>query len=295
MGRPTEVVASAGRPVADIDAFAIDYRDANLGRLLVGRRGPGDRLSDGDRRLLEDLAGQCGAALYAAQEALQTRRLAADLQRAREQLVSAREEERRRIRRDLHDSLGAALGSQVLQIDVARARLETEPAATDRMLLELKAQSQDALAQVRRLARQLRPPELDERGLAGALALACTRAGSQLPVTLDAPELPELPAAVEVAAYLIAQEALTNVLRHAKAEACRVSLTCSGDSLELVVEDDGCGMPAGDRAGIGTASMRERAVELGGALTFESHGTGGTLVRASLPLPNGTVEPVRVP
>jgi signal transduction histidine kinase len=212
-------------------------------------------------------------------------RLTNDLQRSRERLVTAREEERRRLRRDLHDGLGPALGSLTLQLDLVRTLLTQDLAAADTLLVELKGQVQTSLADIRRLVYALRPPTLDELGLLSALREQVThyrQAG--LSITLNAPErLPPLPAAVEVALYRIAQEALTNMVRHAQASTCVVSLRVERDAC-LEIGDDGQGLPADFRAGVGLTSMRERAAELGGTCLIEPGATGGTRVLVRLPL-----------
>jgi signal transduction histidine kinase len=274
LGDPPTVVAEAGRrPSAErIAEFPVTYQGRALGHLVVSGA------EAADRRLLADLAGQCGAALAAADDAARTRALAADLQHTRERLVTAREEERRRIRGDLHDSLGPALSGQALTIDAARALLTTDPGRADTLLNDLKAHSQTLLSDVRRLARDLRPPALDELGLAGAVRQIAEDHGA----TVEVGPLPTLPAAVEVAAYRIAHEALTNVARHADARTCSLSLTLDGDRLVLAVADDGRGLPADTRSGVGLASMRERAEELGGALSVT--GDDGTRVVATLPV-----------
>ncbi|MGN9914710.1 histidine kinase [Phytohabitans sp. LJ34] len=272
------VVASRGVAPAGAERFPLQHRGETVGDLVVG-----GQLSAGDRRLLADLAGQSGAALYAAQESARTRQLAGDLQRTREDLVAAREEERRRIRRDLHDSLGPALSGQALTIEAARSLLATDPAAADGLLRDLTAHSRQTLDEVRRLARQLRPPVLDELGLAAALGDLRERYRPQgLDVTAEVPPLPDLPAAVEVAVYRIVQEALTNVVRHAGAGTCVVSLAVDGAALTVSVVDDGRGIGS-TPAGVGLASMRERAEELGGTLTVDSS-SRGTTVTARLPL-----------
>jgi signal transduction histidine kinase len=241
-------------------------------------RAAGEAFSPADLRLLDDLARQAHVAAHAV-------RLTTDLQRSRERLVSAREEERRRLRRDLHDGLGPQLAGLTLKLDAARNLLGRDTQAADALLGELKIQTQSAIADIRRLVYDLRPPALDDLGLIGALREQIAQYQyHQLSITIDAPEqLPALPAAVEVAAYRIAQEALTNVVKHAKARRCRISLGVSS-GLCLDIRDDGCGLLSGRRAGIGLNSMRERAAELGGRCEISPAPGGGTCVVAWLPL-----------
>ena len=137
---------------------------------------------------------------------------------------------------------------------------------------------------------QLRPPALDDLGLVAALREQTVRVGSgDLRVLIRAPEpLPPLPAAIEVAAYRIVMEAFTNVLRHAQARTCHITLVLEGTGEEAAltaeVQDDGCGIAPGRQAGVGLQSMRERAVELGGTCMVEALPNSGTRVRARLPL-----------
>jgi signal transduction histidine kinase len=211
---------------------------------------------------------------------------AAELQRARERLVAAREEERRRLRRDLHDGLGPALAGAALKVEAAENLLGSKPGAAAALLGDARAEIQDAVADVRRLVYDLRPPALDELGLAGALREQAGRlsAASELRIDVHAsPSLNGLPAAVEVAAYRIVLEAMTNAARHARARRCVVRIEVDG-ALELEIGDDGQGLPSGYRAGVGLASMRERAEELGGICEIEPGGAPGTRVRARLPL-----------
>ncbi len=265
-----------------------------MGRLILAPRAPGEAFSPADKSLLEDLARNAEVAVHAV-------KLTADLRRSRERLVTAREEERRRLRRDLHDGLGPTLGSLALGLDVSRRLLKTDPPEADEMLAQLKVQTKDAVGDVRRLVYGLRPPALDDLGLVGAIREQAAKHGRLLENTgakaaerngrldfrIEAPAgLPPLPAAVEVSCYRIAQEALTNVVRHARADNCliRLSISAPEDELELEVADDGVGLPADPRAGVGMSSMAERAEELGGTLTVEPRPTGGTRVVARLPL-----------
>lgn len=256
------------------------YGGETVGRLLVESRGPDEPLGEPDRRLLEDLARHAAAAVRAI-------RLTADLQISRERLVTAREEERRRVRRDLHDGLGPTLAGVVLQLDTARGLVADDPQAADALLSELRATTQEAIADIRRLVYELRPPALDELGLVAAIeehAARLNNNGDGVRVTIrTSADLNGLPAAVEVAAYRIALEAITNVTRHAQARTCDVRVTLNGD-LEIEVADDGHSKPAEFRAGVGIRSMSERAGELGGTLTVGPAPGGGTCVRATLPL-----------
>jgi signal transduction histidine kinase len=209
-----------------------------------------------------------------------------ELQRSRERLVTTREEERRRLRRDLHDGLGPALAGAALKVEAAENLLASDLDGASGLLQDARAEIQDAVAEVRRLVYALRPPALDELGLVGALREQAQRlgVGERVRVEVDAPEqLDGLPAAVEVAAYRIAMEAMTNVARHAHAHVCRVRLSVNG-ALELEISDDGHGLPSGHRAGVGLTSMHERADELGGTCTVERIDGSGTRVSARLPL-----------
>ena len=274
-----QVVALAGQPTGNPERLPLVYQTQTVGHLLVGHRTPGEVFGPADRRLLETIAHQAGAAAH-------TVRLTAALQRSRQRLVAAREEERRRLRRDLHDGLGPQLASQTLGLDAVDRLIEPEPDRARSLIRELKAQAQAAISDVRRLVYGLRPPALDDLGLRGALCEETLRFKEEgLQITFEAPDpLPALPAAVEVAAYRIVQEALHNVTRHARARTCAVRLGAAAHRLMVEVVDDGIGLPEGRRSGVGLQSMRERAAELNGRCWIEPRDGGGTRVRAELPL-----------
>jgi signal transduction histidine kinase len=208
---------------------------------------------------------------------------------SRRRLVVAREEERRRIRRDLHDGIGPMLAAMTLKVDLARDVLRTDPDAADTALESLKRDTQAAVAEIRRLTRELRPPALDELGVVEAIRhradeLAGGAADERLAIEVTtAGAIPPLDAAVEAAAYRIAVEAMTNVVRHARARHCRVRVSGNG-VLVLEISDDGAGFAAGRGAGVGMTSMRERCAELGGSLAVERTPDGWTVVRATLPV-----------
>ncbi|MDP9431041.1 MAG: sensor histidine kinase [Actinomycetota bacterium] len=212
-----------------------------------------------------------------------------ELQASREQLVAAREEERRRLRRDLHDGLGPSLGAVVLRIDTARNLAATRPEESDRLLRQVRDDVSAALVDVRRLVHDLRPTALDDLGLAGAVRQQAERLlAPRVEVAVEAGDVADLPAAVEVAAYRIASEALVNVAKHASATRVRVTPgRDDGGALVVTVADDGGGIAPGAPAGVGLVSLRERAAELGGRCSVECPATGGTVVRAVLPADGG--------
>lgn len=279
---PTVASASSGHPgdPDDLLMLPLVHQGEPVGRLSVAPRGPREPFDASDRRLLADVAGQVAVVAFALC-------LTADLQRSRERLVSAREEERSRLRRDLHDGLQPALSGVLLGLDAARNILGRSGGA-DELLARLRTELESAAGDVRRLVYGLRPPALDELGLAGALrqqATMFTLAPTTLEVVVTVPdELEELPAAVEVAAYRISQEALENVRKHASARTCEIVLTTAGAELRVDVRDDGRGIAHDAAGGVGLRAMRERAAELGGSCTVESSPGAGTRVHAVLPL-----------
>ncbi len=277
----SEVVATAGEPVEKPIRLPLAYQNELIGELLLAPRVGEEAFSDADRRLLEYLARQAGVAAHAV-------RLTVDLQLSRERLVTAREEERRRLRRDLHDGLGAQLAGLNVQAGVLRRLIPQDPEAADELVMELRDELRAAIGDIRRLVYDLRPPALDDLGLAGALDRLAERYGAEgegLRVLVKTPEeLPPLPAAVEVAVYRIAQEALTNVVRHARAGECMVRLDTPERWLRMEITDDGAGIAEEHEAGVGLLSMRERAAELGGNCVVESPLAGGTRLLVRLPL-----------
>lgn len=281
-------LAESGHRRGDVVAIPLAYRGEAAGSLLVGARVGGDRLGPPEQRLLADLSGQVGVAVHAV-------RLAAELQDSRRRLVTAKEEERRRLRRDLHDGLGPKLAAIGLKLDVARTLVDDRPHDSKAAMTAVKDDIRSTLDDIRRLVYGLRPPTLDELGLVGAVREAAgrldARDGAGLVITVRAPsELPGLPAAVEVAAFWIVNEAMTNVVRHAGAARCDVEIALDGD-LVVTVADDGRGLSDRGRPGVGTVSMAERADEVGGSLTVATRTSGvGTEVRARLPLGTGDTD-----
>jgi signal transduction histidine kinase len=275
------------------------HQRQQLGELRLGLR-PGEQaFAPADWRLLNELARQISVAVSSAQ-------LTLALQHAREALIMAREEERRRLRRDLHDGLGPVLAAQRLKVGSARYFLNQDLAVADRLLAEQERDIDAALQDVRRLIDNLRPPALDDLGLAVAIQRLAAQYGAtgeggaqrddgtSLQIDVEVPAtLPPLPAAVEVACYRIVQEALTNVVRHAQARHCQVSLKIVervimegmvAGTLLLTICDDGRGLTQSGGNGLGLHSMRARAEELGGTMTIGPHRPKGTIVRVQLPV-----------
>jgi signal transduction histidine kinase len=249
-----------------------------MGSLVVGLRGGEQAFSAADRRLLEDLARHASGAVARLV-------LTADLRRSRERIITAQEEERRRLRRDLHDGLGPVLTGAAMLIDAARQTAPRDVDITDRTLADAGSQVRSAITDVRRLVYELRPPALDQLGLVGALREQLAPFSIRTELRVCDP-FPELPAAVEVAAFRIVLEAVTNASRHAGASCCAVDLRLEHHALAITVSDDGrCGSAAWVR-GVGLSSIAERAAELGG--TFEAGPTpsGNGQVAVTLPLEN---------
>lgn len=276
------VVESVGNGRLAVHAFPLQWHDDVVGTLRVAHRAGTERLDPLDETLVADVAAQLAAVGFAL-------RLATDLERSRDRLVTAREEERRRIRRDLHDGLGPQLASAVMALDVADRALGRDPARAVPLVATARDQLQDAVADVRRIVHGLRPPALDDLGLLGALQaggpglLAGTDGAPDIRIE-GRGELGGLPAAVEVAAFRITQEALTNAVRHAGAAHIAVHLDGGPDAVNIDVVDDGVGCPDDAQPGIGLDSMRDRAAELGGSCRIAPEPGGGTRVSAVLPL-----------
>lgn len=271
------VVASYGFRHGEPHVVPMRYQGRVVGFLSVTP--PSARpLTAAERALLDDLA--CRAGLVT-----RTVRQTWDLQRSRERLVRSHEDERRRLRRDIHDGLGSTLAGLTMRVGAARTLASTRDSDVDEALSGLERGLQDCVQEIRRLADDLRPRALEQLGLIGAIRRG-VRPSQSLEVTVEGPpDMAELPAAVEVAALHIATEAVANSARHARAHRCDVRLALQHDAM-LVIEivDDGVGLPTAYEPGRGINSMRERAEELGGLFMAEAHSEGGTRIRAELPL-----------
>jgi two-component system NarL family sensor kinase len=264
-------VRPSDRELADVP---LTYQGAEIGHLYVAPRHASTVLSNRDIRLLSDLAQQLGVALYAI-------RASEQVKASRAALVTAREEERRRIRRDLHDGLGPSLASMKLQLTAAARLLDAEPGRAGDLLGEVRDNMDETTTDIRRLVYGLRPPLIDELGLITALRNHPS-AHSGLTITVEPDELPDLPAAVEVALYRIASEAIHNAVRHSGGQRCAVTIEAGADEVHMRISDDGRGLPEPLVGGVGIAAMRERAAELGGTVELASR--DGTTITTVVPL-----------
>lgn len=294
--RDEGTAAAVGEPREGIVRLPLVHAGEPVGELLLSPRAPGEMWTAAERRLLDDLAHSAGGAVQAV-------RLTRELQRSRERLVLAREEERRRLRRDLHDELAPSLAALALTASAAIEFIPPEAIRPRRLLEELRQALRESVGAIRRIAYDLRPPTLDELGLIAAIRERAEQytagdetgghSGPPLRVTVDSPDyLPPLSAAAEVAAYCIVQEALMNVVRHAQARHCLIRLAVAriGTTidLEVTITDDGVGLPefgvgADYRLGVGLRSMQERVTELGGTFRVEQPAMDGARIRVCLP------------
>jgi signal transduction histidine kinase len=292
-GEEENMAAAHGKLAGESVRFPLTYQGEDIGRLEVASRGSGEAFSKSEVQLLENIARQAGTAIRAVQ-------LTDDLRRSRQQIVTAREEERRRLRRDLHDGIGPAMAGQTLKLDAALDLISAEEQDSasaklleaTQLLLTLKEQTQESIRSIRRIVYGLRPPALDDLGLVPAIqthVAELTRGNDALQVTIDAPNdgSLQLPAAVEVAVYRITLEALTNVINHSHANNCQIRLSTTSNPhprIHLEITDDGVGLASDYKSGVGLTSMRGRATELGGSFSVESVQPSGTRVRADIPL-----------
>ncbi|HEV7203742.1 MAG TPA: sensor histidine kinase [Jatrophihabitans sp.] len=280
-------VAAIGTPVGEPLTLPLTYQGHPSGQLTVSGRRRGRPVPRRDHLVLLEIARNAGPVLH-------TARLLGDLRQSLDGVLYAREDERRRLRHELHDSLGPILAGISLGLHAARRLMTREPEQADELVSHLEQELQAAIAEVRRLFETLRPPALDQLGLLPAVRehidLLATRMRSdedsaeQVSFELHhVGDLAALPAIVEIAAYRIVCEALTNVARHSGAHTCTVNLS-RDKGVRVEVVDDGVGYSGRSGRGLGLGSMRERAAELGGTFLIESPPAGGTRVVVTLPV-----------
>jgi two-component system, NarL family, sensor kinase len=272
---PDGGMVTSGEPPVSTQRWPLSYDGQQVGTLVVAPRPGEDRLSRADQRVLDLVATPVAIVLHA-------RALTEDVKASRERVIDAAEDERTRLRRELHDSLGPLLTGAALKADGIGLAARRRPERAEALANELAEQLRHAVDAVRQLAYGLRPAALDELGLVGALREESGRLGP-VKVTIDAPEtLPALPSSVEVAAYRIAAEALTNVVRHSDATLASVLLITDDGTLKMIIADDGSS-DAPWAPGLGLTSIQLRASEVGGACQAGPTAEGGR-VAATLPL-----------
>ncbi len=303
------IAASAGKSDNGLERIPLVHGGQEAGHLVLAQRSREEPFTPSERNLLEGLARQVGAAVQSVRLTRDLQQLAGDLQRSREHLVLAREEERRRIRRNLHDELAPTLAALALNASTAEDLIESDTEAAKRLIKQLRSSIRETVQDIRRLAYDLRPPALDQLGLVAAIRERALQINNfikgfgierekTLHVTVTAPQtLPSLPAAVEVATYWVVQEALMNVIRHSGAGNCSVKLEMVNKNghveLAVDIEDDGVGSANHEVShrisGIGIQVMRERVEEIGGRLLLETREFGGTCVKATIPISKVTL------
>ena len=278
-GAGAMVVAEYGKPQQNSESLPLIHQSKTIGRLLFARRSPNEAISETEQELLRNIARQTGTAVHSA-------KLTADLLRSRQHLVTAREEERRRLRRNLHDGLGPTLAGATLRIDSARNKLESDPSQADSLLVETKGQIHDMIEDIRSLVYELRPPALDDMGLVKAVrAYINNQKFVDLKILVDDLKgLPTLPAAVEVAAYRIATEGITNVIQNTQATNAVITFYQEHGNLIVEIKDDDKSIQDPNEISAGMTSIRRQAEELGGQMEITQK-SPGTLIRACLPCP----------
>ena len=281
-GATRRVVASwpddARRDGDDDVVEEVRHRGDVLGALSV-RMPASDPIDEPRAKLVSDLAAQAGLVLRNVS-------LVEDLRESRRRLVEAQDSERRKLERNIHDGAQQQLVALTVKLRLARTLLERDPGQADRMLDELGTETQEALEDLRDLARGIYPPLLADQGLAAALEAQARK--SPVPAAVHADGVSRYPEAVEAAAYFSCLEAMQNVSKYAQATAVRIDLAQSDGVLEFRVHDDGVGFDP-DETGYGTGlqGIADRLAVLDGSLLVTSRPGDGTTIVGVLPLPEG--------
>ncbi|WP_232243217.1 sensor histidine kinase [Paenibacillus sp. GSMTC-2017] len=276
-----ERLATFGKETRIIRTIELEVNGEAVGQLVLGGEKLHGTMLPSKQLKMEDLIRQVSIAIHSV-------KLAEDLRKSRENLITAREEERRRLRRDLHDGLGSSLASMILRLDEAihQYSLLGQPNNSKQVMEAVRLQLKESITDIRRLVYSLRPPTLDEFGLVFSLQeLILQYQNPALQIIMEGAERDlEVSAAVEVAVFRIVQEALTNVIHHANASTCRIILRLEDHFFHIQITDNGNGMPLHVKPGVGVCSMRERAEELGGSFHLISAPDKGTDIQVHLPV-----------
>jgi signal transduction histidine kinase len=272
-------------------SVTVGHNSELLGFLRLQER-PGHPLTPVEERLFAGVAAQAGLALHAARmrAELESRhadlaRRATELRAARTRLVTAQDDARRHLERDIHDGAQQQLVALGINLRLAQTLADRNPKRARELLDEQATAAEDALVTLVTLARGDHPRVLREEGLVAALRAVAT--ASPLPVTLRTDQVGRLPRSVEAALYFSALEALQNVVKHAGASSVQMSLDLDGGVVVLRVTDDGRGITDTDVPGAGRANIRDRLTPLGGAVLMVRRPEGGTEVTVSVPIPVG--------
>jgi signal transduction histidine kinase len=284
-GEPAPMAMRDGElpPMPDASKVApVRDRDELLGALTVTKP-PNDPLTAAEDRLVDDLAAQAGLVLKNVRLTEELRANLEELRASRQRLVTAQDGERRRIERNIHDGAQQQLVALAVQTRMAEALAGTDPEREREVLRGLQQGLQDALEDLRDLARGIYPPLLADQGLAAALASQARR--STVPVTMEAEGVERYPQEAEAAVYFCVLEALQNVAKYAEASRTTIRLSGGAGELRFEVEDDGRGFdPAATGYGTGVQGMIDRLAALGGELRVVSEPGSGTTVAGSLPV-----------
>lgn len=285
------VLAAHGTSVGDGARVPLQHSGRVVGELRADRRHPAEPLTGLDLRLLADVAGHLGAAV-------QSTVLEEAVRRSHERLATAREAERARLRRDLHDEMGPVLGAASLRVRAAQNLLGASPpglAEAGPVLHAVAGDLDRARREVQRIIADLHPGAL-AGGLLDALREHARAWAGRLRLELVLPDaLPPVDATVEVAAYRIAVEALHNAERHSGGTTITLVVISAGRVLDVVIDDDGRGLGGPPSRGVGLGSMSERARGVGGILRLEPSAAGGVRVHATLPSSSESPVPATTP
>jgi signal transduction histidine kinase len=259
----------------------VDYQGETLGALSVAKR-PGETLTPVEGKLMSDLAAQAGLILHNIGLSEQLRARLAELRASRLRIVTAQDEERRRIERNIHDGAQQQLVALAIKLSITESMIGTDTEGERELLAELREDAAGAVEELRDLARGIYPPLLASMGLVAALEAQARKA--PVPTSVTADGVGRYPQDVEAAVYFCVLEALQNVAKYAHASRAEVRLAASGHGLRFEVTDDGAGFDPQSRGyGTGLQGMADRLHAHGGSLDVRSAPGAGTTVSGRLP------------
>ena len=262
--------------------YRVEHAGELLGALAV-RKPASDPISPADDKLISDLAAQAGLVLRNVRLTEELRSRLDDLRAAQKRIVAAQDRERRRLERNIHDGAQQQLVALTVKARLARTLTGRDPTKVAEMLTQIEGETQDALEDLRDLARGIYPPLLADKGLEAALTAQARK--SAVSVDVRAEGIDRYPEEIEAAVYFSALEALQNVAKYADASRATVTLRRANGSLAFIVADDGKGFdPSVTGYGTGLQGIADRLGALDGALEVSSRPGSGTTVRGRLPI-----------